>query len=297
MTQDSYQDTLFADPVGLRFRHAREKARWSLEAAAQQLKLPVAVIDAMEKEDWGRLGAPIFVRSYLGSYARLLGLPPSIADEVVKGSQQPVLAAVGNVPPRRRLDRRLGTLARLALTVAVLAAIAAGVWFVQDRVSSAVRTDSSGTVVDAVTPGPSVAAAAPVQPEAQADPANSTTTALTPFAAAAGTADATGTTDAAGTTGTIGTAAQAGELRLRFHGDSWIEVLGPDGVALERGVVGAGAERRYAAGRVTRVMLGDAAAVDAFSGDAPLDLSPYRTAKVARFTVSSDGSLHPATSD
>ena len=43
MTIESFQDTLFEDPVGLRFRHAREKARWSLESVAQQLKLPVAV--------------------------------------------------------------------------------------------------------------------------------------------------------------------------------------------------------------------------------------------------------------
>ncbi|CAN5160521.1 DUF4115 domain-containing protein [soil metagenome] len=291
MTEDSYQDTLFEDPIGLRFRHAREKARWSIEAAAQQLKLPVAVLDAIEKEDWGRLGAPIFVRSYLGSYARLLGLPISIADEVVKGTQQPQLASVGNVPPRRRLDRRLGTLARLALTVAVIAAIAAGIWFLQGRLPGATQADAPGTLVASATPGPSVAATAPVEPATQPLSADSTITEPAPFNATAGACDA-----AIGPAAS-GAAAQAGEIQLRFRGDSWIEVLGADGVALERGLVGAGAERRYGPGRAIRVMIGDAAAVDAFSGNSPLDLSPYRTAKVARFTVSSDGSLHPVTSD
>ena len=95
MIQDNLQDSLFEDPVGLRFRHAREKARWSLESAAQQLKLPVAVLDAIEREDWPRLGAPIFVRSYVGSYAKLLGLPASVADEVVRGKPQPQLASIG----------------------------------------------------------------------------------------------------------------------------------------------------------------------------------------------------------
>ena len=131
MIQDNMQDSLFEDPIGLRFRHAREKARWSLEAAAQQLKLPVAVLDAIEREDWTRLGAPIFVRSYIGSYAKLLGMPASVADEVVRGKPQPQLASIGNVPPRRRLDRRLGRAARVALVLAALAAVGALAWYLR----------------------------------------------------------------------------------------------------------------------------------------------------------------------
>ena len=131
MIQDNMQDSLFEDPIGLRFRHAREKARWSLEAAAQQLKLPVAVLDAIEREDWTRLGAPIFVRSYIGSYAKLLGMPASVADEVVRGKPQPQLASIGNVPPRRRLDRRLGRAARVALVLAALAALGALAWYLR----------------------------------------------------------------------------------------------------------------------------------------------------------------------
>jgi cytoskeleton protein RodZ len=84
MTNESFQESLFADPVGLRFRHAREGKRWSREAVAQQLKLPVAVIEAMEREDWERLGAPVYARSFVTSYARLLGMPPEVVDEIVR---------------------------------------------------------------------------------------------------------------------------------------------------------------------------------------------------------------------
>ena len=83
MNNDSFQDSLFDDPIALRFRHCREKQRMSLESVAQQLKLPVAILEAIEREDWARLGAPIFVRSYVGSYAKFLGLPATLADEVV----------------------------------------------------------------------------------------------------------------------------------------------------------------------------------------------------------------------
>ena len=127
MSTDSFQDSLFEDPIGLRFRHAREKARWTIEAVAQQLKLPVAVLDAIEREDWARLGAPIFVRSYVGSYARALGLPETLADEVVRGKPSPPLVSIGGLAPARSLlaGPALGYLVMTLLIVAAVAAAAA----------------------------------------------------------------------------------------------------------------------------------------------------------------------------
>lgn len=126
MSTESFQDSLFEDPIGLRFRHAREKERWSLEVAAQRLKLPVAVLDAIEREDWGRLGAPIFVRSYVGSYARLLGLPATLADEVVRGRPAPPLASIGAAPLARSGlgGAALGYLLMTLLVVAGVVAVA-----------------------------------------------------------------------------------------------------------------------------------------------------------------------------
>jgi cytoskeleton protein RodZ len=124
MTIESFQDTLFEDPIGLRFRHAREKARWSQESVAQQLKLPVAVLDAIEREDWARLGAPIFVRSYVGSYARLLGLPASLADDVVRGKPAPQLVAIGGstlVKPNRNAVNLVYVVMTLVIVAAVVA--------------------------------------------------------------------------------------------------------------------------------------------------------------------------------
>ena len=51
--------------------------------------------------------------------------------------------------------------------------------------------------------------------------------------------------------------------------------------------------RSYAAGEVGRVTLGNASAVVVQQGDRPQDTTPFRRANVARFTVSSDGSLSP----
>ena len=130
MSIESFQDSLFEDPIGLRFRHAREKARWTLEAVAQQLKLPVAVLDAIEREDWGRLGAPIFVRSYVGSYARLLGLPATLADEVVRGKPTPPLASIVAVPPARS-GLAGPALGYLVVSLLVVAAVVAAAMYYQ----------------------------------------------------------------------------------------------------------------------------------------------------------------------
>ena len=100
------QDSLFPDPLGMRLRVAREQAGLSPDQVAAQLRLPLAIVEAMEREDWARLGAPIYVRSYLGGYLKLLGLPPSLLEMVRAPAEQPKLVTLA---PRSRMlsSRRL----------------------------------------------------------------------------------------------------------------------------------------------------------------------------------------------
>ena len=254
MNDEIVQDTLFADPVGLRLRHAREKERWSKEAVAQQLKFPVAVVEAIEREDWQRLGAPIFVRSYISSYARLLGLPASLADEAVRDKPAPTLVALGTGSTARRLfDRGLMNLAYLVMTVAIAGlAIALAMHFQSDSASA---------------PAPALSLDGPV-------PDRTVMASLTPSLPAP--------------------QPDTKELQLYFRGPSWIDANGPDGIEIERGLVAAGSERHYRIDQVSRIVLGDADQVDASLGATRLDLAPFRDgddAKVARFAVSSDGAL------
>jgi cytoskeleton protein RodZ len=84
-------------------------------------------------------------------------------------------------------------------------------------------------------------------------------------------------------------AAANGGLLLRFRGESWLEAYDAEGDSIERALVDEGAERRYAPGQVARITLGRADAVEVSYGGKDVDLSPYRAANVARFTVNSDG--------
>ena len=78
---------------------------------------------------------------------------------------------------------------------------------------------------------------------------------------------------------------------MRFRGDSWVDIVDRKGAHIERGLVPAGAERRYAGGSLAEVTLGDSSVVDVIAGGAAVDLAPYREAKVAHFTVSSEGRI------
>ena len=83
-------------------------------------------------------------------------------------------------------------------------------------------------------------------------------------------------------------------LSLRFSGDSWVEIFDANGDVLERGLLEAGERRDYGKGEVGRVVIGNADAVEVRGSDSVQDLSAFQRANVARFTVSSDGSIAPA---
>jgi cytoskeleton protein RodZ len=270
MSPESFQETLFEDPLGLRFRHAREKLRWSQEAVAQQTKLSVAVIEAIEREDWARLGAPIYVRSYISSYARLVGLPTSLADDVVRHLAPPDLKVeAGASGGRRAIDRGLLSLGYLAMTVVILGAAAMlALRFQQDVPAPADTT-----------------AALPLRSAAVASPVN---TAPSPATAAPGTATEAPVLASLAPSLPV---ENRNELVLRFRADSWIDVADVGGQLVERGLVPAGSERRFRVGQIARITLGDATAVDVTQGGRPVDLAPFRTANVARFAVSSAGEL------
>jgi cytoskeleton protein RodZ len=72
-----------------------------------------------------------------------------------------------------------------------------------------------------------------------------------------------------------------------------VEVFDANGRQIEQGLLSAGQQRNYAAGEVGRVKLGNVDAVEVKRGGVVVDLEPFSRANVARFALSSDGSLAP----
>jgi cytoskeleton protein RodZ len=268
---------------GARLRQAREAAGLTLEAVGQQLRMPVQVVKSLEEEQWQRLGAPVFVRGQLRSYARLLKV--DIGDVLEQAHIGPIvppqLVSHTHTPRARRIAESLG---RRVLYVGITAVLAVPVWFATrghfDGTANTPNTASLDVIPAAVpvaggdTPtAPAPATAESAKPSAPSAPYLAS---LTPVPRPAAAPVAVG-----------------GGLTLQFKGDSWIDITAPDGTTVEKALLKSGETRSFAPGQVARMVLGNASAVEVQQGGTIVDLSPYQRANVARFTVSSDGSVAP----
>ena len=82
-------------------------------------------------------------------------------------------------------------------------------------------------------------------------------------------------------------------LSLQLGGDSWIEVTGRHGQVIENGLLTEGTTPNFDLRRVGAMVIGNAGAVVLERDGRPVALDAFQRANVARFTVSSDGSLAP----
>ena len=132
--------------AGDQLRVAREAMGLAQADVAARLKMPLRVVRSLEEEDWSRLGAPVFVRGQLRSYARLLGLD---ADPVVEAAEvapvaPPVLTPRTFTPPLQRLAEQA---ARRFVYVVMTVAIAIPVWLATRPQADLVAHDAAPVAV------------------------------------------------------------------------------------------------------------------------------------------------------
>jgi cytoskeleton protein RodZ len=65
--------------LGERFRAAREARGASLSDVADQIRIRSVYLSAIEDEHWNAIGAPVYIRGFLRTYARYLKLDPEEA--------------------------------------------------------------------------------------------------------------------------------------------------------------------------------------------------------------------------
>lgn len=298
MSMEPIQNPLFDDPLGITLKHARQRKELTVEAVARQLRLPSAVIEAMEREAWQTLGAPIYVKSYLGSYLKLLGLPETLAANVRSPRVEASLvtmAPTGNI--QRTLDRSWRRIIYMVMTGVLVGSVAMLAIHLQSR-AGPVESISLGAPLDADTlpemdttqsaplPVPAATEIAPTGANGVTDPTPAESTNAGPTDANAAPA-----TPVAASLAPLPVASDKVGLVLRFHGESWVDIVDAKGQRLERGMVEIGAERRYAPGAVSRITLGNASMIEVLMQGQAVDLRPYSTENVARFGVSSEGRI------
>jgi cytoskeleton protein RodZ len=268
---------------GTRLRQAREAAGLTLDDVGQRLRMPVQVVKSLEEEQWQKLGAPVFVRGQLRSYARLLNVDISqlLEQAQVGAVVPPTLVSHTHTPRARRIAENLG---RRMLYVGITAVLAVPVWFATrghfDNTPSAPNTASLDAIPAAVPVAPATVGS---EPAARNEPAAvAAKPAATPYVASL-----------APVPRPAPAAAATANLDMQFSGDSWVDIAGPDGGSVEKALIKAGETRSFTPGQVSRVTLGNASAVQVQQNGAIVDLTPYQRANVARFQVSSEGSVVP----
>lgn len=287
------QEQLPDVPPGLRLRQAREAAGWSIAQVAERLKLRGALVEAIEREDLDALGAPVFARGYIGSYANLVGLPADLVDQLLPRAQPAVANTQLHTSQNRASYGRymLDRYARRFVYVALTASIVVPVVLVATRddlpdpstlltpLDAPLENIASGQSADTDRRIEIVGPPAPAEHAVMAS--------LTPFYS-----QPRATTPAPEPEPSESSITDA--LVLDVSGDSWVEVIGHDGNRLAHDLLRAGTLREFDSSQVASVLLGNASAVKVRMNGQDVDIEPFRRANVARFTVSSDGSLAPA---
>src|SRR5580704_12059493 len=92
-----------ADALGQRFRAAREARGLALSDVAEKIRIRTVYLAAIEEDNWSAIGAPVYTRGFLRTYARFLGLDPEeavAAFNLTQPEPAPSSAPAGREPER-----------------------------------------------------------------------------------------------------------------------------------------------------------------------------------------------------
>lgn len=272
MTGQTGGETGRGSGIGPRLRSARERRGLTVEQAALKLHLDPTVLQSLEAEDFGALGAPIFVKGYVGRYAELVG-------ESAESLQQLLLSAVIPAPdltriPRARVEgsRIIGPAALAVVAgLLVLGSIWWGIsrWHERHPVLMPARIAPGRLVPRDIASAVSGKAAVP-----------------TPAPPAAGASRAVRTA-ARPSRGEVG-------ITLKFSAPSWVDVKDAAGKRLYRAMVPAAAVRVFKGTAPLHVVLGYAPAVKLVVDGRTTPISALMQADhAASFEVAADGRVRP----
>jgi len=263
-------------------RRARESLGLSVQKAADDLRLDVWIVEALEADAYDRAVPSVYAKGHLKKYSQLLGIAP---DAALAGRESGSTAAPAPPPrqsaPALRLALHAKKLPWLAIGATVaIALILILLWWRpwKHRVApQAATAQVSAPAVDAGSTRAANAAATPVPADVKTD------------AGAALGADAATNTAAGG--------AGRARLRVTFSANSWLDVRDVSGRRVFVGRGRANTVKTLAGAAPLRVYLGFARGVQLEVNERAVPIAPtFMKGEVARFLVGADGVLRPYSS-
>lgn len=298
---------------GTRLKEERKHRGLSLAQVASEMHMDVGVADALEKDDYSPLGAPIFVKGHLRNYAKLLGLP---ADELINEYEQ---MAAPQTPELMTNHPTVGSMGQagvngnawftgigIVLVIVLLGGLVFWVYSqrqaddgvfsditLQDKAPSARMPEGKVADEPAFNGRPEdIDPLLPQKPDTKIS-VNSNSPALdTDLAANEDKSEI----DVGRETASLAAVSEAPvkkesvvepvTMELTFNEDSWVEVYATDDRPLLYELGRAGQVRQLQIKPPVRVFLGNAPAVDITVNSVPFDMSAFLHAdSTARFTI------------
>ena len=302
-------------PPGERLQKARQQHKWEIAEVAEKLNLSPGVVRALEADDYRMLPNATFVKGYLRSYARELGIS---GDDLVRAyealtgcDKQVKIEPIA--PPMISESRSRLKYGLVALLLAGVLALVMWYWPSRDArqaqpTAQSMITDPAARVVEegnAAHPadtGP--AAAAPTQEEAVPAETAPATTEATADEAQGSSSEAGGApvtavesplvthepepeTDQPATAEPAAAepAGPKGKLVMTFSDDCWVEVRNGNGDLVYSSLKHAGDVVNLSVATPANVKLGDGEVVTVTFNDKPVNFSISPNRKVVRLTL------------
>ncbi len=312
---------------GARLRSERERRGLSVQKAADEMRLDAWVIEALEGDQYERVGPAVYAKGHLKKYAGMLAIPweeivaayDSLHQNLADAPAQPPAVRMHSPPP---LVNNLPS-GQIAAAVAFVLIVAGVLWWRPWQQRAAVAPGGPQASAQSAVRTPGGAQSAPIHQGATGDArtgdartgdarTGDQTRAGEPAAVgeAAGAGQAAAVNGgapesagpsanvitAAGTGGAGAVTAQAGagraRLRLSFSTDSWVDVHDAAGKRIFSGYGRANSVKIIAGDAPLRVYLG-------FSNGVLLEITehavaigrPFVRGDVARFEAGADGML------
>jgi cytoskeleton protein RodZ len=238
--------------LGERFRAAREARGLTLSDVAEQIRIRSVYLAAIEDENWTAIGAAVYVRGFLRTYARFLGLDPeetvAVFNQAASASPPPTQATpttsfrADMAAPVRQLSGLIWVASAVAVILIAFLVYNEATWHQRQK---PVTTADSSTAAAA-----SVAATGPVPASPSALPSDSPLGAQSTVPSSSPSPAASGSTPPGG----------PHTLEVRLTAASWLRVT-VDGNVSMVGTFPAGTDRLFR-GKNATLRIGNAGGVE-----------------------------------
>ncbi|WP_323902754.1 cytoskeleton protein RodZ [Aeromonas hydrophila] len=301
-----FQDDSQAVGPGQLLRNAREQLGWTREQVASRIHLRLTLIAAIESDTYDKHTSHTFIRGYLRTYAKLVGIP-----------EETILAAydkLGLTPPDNidmqsfsRRSRQQANDSRLKvvtwLVILVLIALSVAWWWQStarrsagDEALAATEMGATSNTPSATVPpavdvaDPVVAPATSAAAATSADPVVSSAATTLPVDASSAVATtavassaATATQPAADTAASE--PAKVPQLKMSFTADCWLDVKDAKGKTLFSGLKKANDELVLEGPEPLKFIIGAPMAVNIEYQGKSIDMSRYNNGRTARLSL------------